>query len=581
MSQENRPRDEEELKRVAIEGKLPLKAVGIENLKEANPKHMPPHRYLHPWFARRPTPASRLAILASVLPNSVEIDDLLKWMQIGPKRPIDSSINDYVKEKKQTEGERSGTLGDHYGYPRPFTSTPGNEEREEIHSKLRDFWGGELPTVLDPTAGGGVIPFESLRYGLPTQANELNPVASTMLKVLLEYAPEVGSLEDELIEWSQKIDQRAQENLEEYFPGKNSRQVPEYYACSYTVKCADCGYDIPLVPKWWLRKKSASKGVAIKPSFDDEGNLKYRAVTLPDDIKKSEFNPQNGPVTRGDAECMNCGVVTEDETIKEYFNDGEFEYEIIGVKYREKEGGSGYRAPTDKDVEAFNRAAEQVKNDIDLSTILSIDIPDGQETARTSRHGIEQWRDIFSPRQLISHHEYLQSFEHFKSDIREKHSEKEAEAILTILSLVSSKLVDRNSRLTPWDTSKGYPSQIFKGNNLAFRRVFIDNNLTISGMGYQAQIEKIIESYEEIESYIPDDGDSAWLTSVDAANLPQESNSVEAVVIDPPYYSSVQYSELSDVFYVWLKEYLDDVHPDLFTSELTNKEDEAVAKRVS
>ena len=46
------------LKSLAIEGQLPLKAVGIENLKEANPKHMPPHRYLHPWFARRPTPAS-------------------------------------------------------------------------------------------------------------------------------------------------------------------------------------------------------------------------------------------------------------------------------------------------------------------------------------------------------------------------------------------------------------------------------------------------------------------------------------------------------------------------------------------
>jgi adenine-specific DNA methylase len=190
---------------------------------------------------------------------------------------------------------------------------------------------------------------------------------------------------------------------------------------------------------------------------------------------------------------------------------------------------------------------------------------------------MEQWRDIFSPRQLISHYEYLQSFEHFKSEIRDNHSEKEAEAILTILSLVSSKMVDRNSRLTPWDTSKGYPSQIFKGNNLAFRRVFIDNNLTVSGMGYQAQMEKIIESYEEIESYMPEDGDPAWLTSADAASLPQESNSVEAVVIDPPYYSSVQYSELSDVFYVWLKQYLDDVHPDLYASELTNKEDEAVA----
>jgi len=88
--------DEESLKPLAIEGKLPLKAVGIENLKEANPKHMPPHRYIHPWFARRPTPAARLAVLASVLPGHVGSDDILKHMQIGPKE-VSNDIADYVE----------------------------------------------------------------------------------------------------------------------------------------------------------------------------------------------------------------------------------------------------------------------------------------------------------------------------------------------------------------------------------------------------------------------------------------------------------------------------------------------------
>jgi len=76
------------LKPLAIEGKLPLKTVGIENLREANPQYLPPHRYLHPWFARRPTPASRLAILASILPQDTDSDDLLRWMQIGPNKQI-------------------------------------------------------------------------------------------------------------------------------------------------------------------------------------------------------------------------------------------------------------------------------------------------------------------------------------------------------------------------------------------------------------------------------------------------------------------------------------------------------------
>jgi len=120
----NNTNSNKDLKDLAIEGKLPLKAVGIENLKEDNPKHMPPNRYLFPWYARRPTPAARLAVLASVLPSGASSDDILDLMQIKPRSGIDIPLEEYVINKKSTEGERSGTLGEHYGYPRPFESSP-------------------------------------------------------------------------------------------------------------------------------------------------------------------------------------------------------------------------------------------------------------------------------------------------------------------------------------------------------------------------------------------------------------------------------------------------------------------------
>ena len=41
-------------------------------------------------------------------------------------------------------------------------------------------------TVLDPTAGGGSIPFESARLNCRTIANDLNPVATLILKATLE-----------------------------------------------------------------------------------------------------------------------------------------------------------------------------------------------------------------------------------------------------------------------------------------------------------------------------------------------------------------------------------------------------------
>jgi adenine-specific DNA methylase len=53
--------------------------------------------------------------------------------------------------------------------------------------------------------------------------------------------------------------------------------------------------------------------------------------------------------------------------------------------------------------------------------------------------------------------------------------------------------------------------------------------------------------------------------------------SVDVVVMDPPYYDNVMYAELSDFFYVWLKRTAGHVFPELFRSVLTNKDAEAVA----
>jgi len=79
-------------------------------------------------------------------------------------------------------------------------------------------------------------------------------------------------------------------------------------------------------------------------------------------------------------------------------------------------------------------------------------------------------------------------------------------------------------------------------------------------------------------SYLQDieDPESEVLVG-DAADLDIETNTVQAVVIDPPYYDSIIYSELSDICYVWLKEYLGDTFTEMFTGELSDKDDEAVA----
>ncbi len=569
----------EETKPLAIERGLPLKAVGIENLKEANPKHMPPHRYLHPWFARRPTPASRLAILGSVLPADTSSDDLLKLMQIGPKEGVSEDLSKYVEKKKATESERNGTLGEHYGYPRPFTQTPSEAELDEFHNKIKNHWDGELPTVLDPTAGGGVIPFESTRYGLPTKANELNPVPSIVLKALLEYAPEVGSLNGTGKDWAKKIRKHAKKELSEYYPSLSNQQSIDSSVCTYVIQCPTCGSDIPLVPKWWVRNPNGNgTSVVARPSLDEEGKVNYECLINPSKKELGEFNPSDGTVSRGgDTECLNCGVVTESNVVKNKIVEDEFRHDVYCLKLRNDDGTPDYRAPTSADRKAMDKAKERIENDYNLSQLLSSPIPKGNKTNEPRSYGMTEWRDLFSPRQLVAHYEYRVAVKELEPEIREEHDEQTAEAILTLLTLGVSKMVEYNCLLASWHMTWAYPDHVFKGNNFAFKRVFVDNNMSVGEMGHEMHVEKVLDSYEKIVNYVPEIADPADVRQGDASSLPYDNRSIQSIVVDPPYYSSIMYAELSDFFYVWMREYLGDVFPEVFSTELTDKNKEAVA----
>ncbi len=569
---------ENSFKPLAIEGKLPLKPIGIENLKEANPQYLPPHRYLHPWFARRPTPAARLAILASILPKNKNTDELLRLLQVGPKEGVEQDLSQYVENKKATEKDRDGTFEEHYGYPRLWSSSPDPSELDKFHDELKEHWDGKLPNVLDPTAGGGVIPYESIRYGLPTSANELNPVPSLVLKVILEYAPIVGDIEKQAEKWATKVNDIAESNYSEFFPSSSSQTTPCNYITTYTVKCDSCGTDIPLVTRWRVRSEANGNLAVVRPQRKEGGSYSYEVLVSPNTSELEGFDPMDGPVSRGgDAECMHCQVVTESDDVKRKITNGEFEYEVYCVRNRNQDGKYSFRSPTLDDKKAIKNAAERVMSDFSLSTFLSTEIPDGNKTSEPRDYGMTQWRDLYSPRQLVTNHAYVSAINELKPQIIKEHSEKEAEAILALLTLILSKLTEMNSRLSDWNTRQGYPSPTFKGNHLTFKRVFTENNLSSGGISYMSYFDKVYDSYQQIVDFLPSDANAAKLSVGDAADLPYESDSQSAIIVDPPYYSSIMYAELSDYFYVWMKECLEDTVSGLFTTDLTEKDREAVA----
>ena len=578
MTGEDKLRDFAPLK---LEEELPVKAVGIECLKEGNPETMSPHRYLQKWWARRPTSAARLAVLASVLPDSVSDDKLLQYMKVGPRNTghISESISDYVIEKRLTQSSSSKRLSEHYGYELPLKSTPAGKERTEIHDTIRSVWDGELPTVFDPTAGGGTIPLEALRYGLPVRANELNPVAWLINKVILDFAPNEGSLAPEVRKWANKIDSRVGEELGQYYPRESAGYEPTYYFRAYSIECPSCGYRLPLSNRWWFKKDTGATGHAIKPiAHENHIEYEYLHIKAGSDY---DFDPSNGTVQSGDAECLNCGVVTESSDVKSHLRRDKFEFEVCGVK--EVEVGSGndskYRAATQADRDAIELAVEQIESSLSLATLLTTEVPSGNKTNEARAYGITQWRDFFTPRQLLAHGSYLQAFKDLKPEIEKEYTDHRAKAILAILTLIPSKLISRTSRLCPINLPYGAPENMMGTNNYSFKWQFGENNPTVGNYSYERMLESrrgVLVSYENIVEFVEDvENPDVQLYQKDARELELDEK-VGAVVIDPPYGDNVMYSELSDVFYVWHRLYLDNVFPDVYSQPLTDKDAEAV-----
>src|SRR4051794_11501097 len=151
-----------------IERWLPIAALGIESLRERTPMTpFPAPNRLHVWWARRPLVASRAAVLASLLPAGADHDAFLHALGIhgdpmSSRRRID---------RAKRSGERFE--GEAYTYKRAFSYSPSLSELDEIRREI----GSKTSVVLDPTAGGGSIPFESNRLGFKAYANDLNPVA--------------------------------------------------------------------------------------------------------------------------------------------------------------------------------------------------------------------------------------------------------------------------------------------------------------------------------------------------------------------------------------------------------------------
>ena len=139
-----------------IERWLPIAEIGEESTRERRSMTaLPPTYYLHVWWARRPLVASRAAVLGSLLPADTDREKFLHILGIHG--------NPIAARAQLDRARRTGVhVDDPYGYERAFKYSPADAASRGLSETRRD---GRGVIVLDPTAGGGSIPFETLRIG--------------------------------------------------------------------------------------------------------------------------------------------------------------------------------------------------------------------------------------------------------------------------------------------------------------------------------------------------------------------------------------------------------------------------------
>ena len=592
-----------------IERWLPIAEIGEESGRERRSMTaLPPIYYLHVWWARRPLVASRAAVLASLLPADADRKRFLQVLGIhgdpvATKRRLDAA--------KRT-GEHLGL--EPYGYKRAFTYAPSDEDKIWI----ADTTGrtSSSVSVLDPTSGGGSIPMEAGRLGLASTANDLNPVATLILYATVDWPLRYGPVILESFNaLSREFIERAKPKYEGVFPPEREGIQIVGYLWARTVTCPYCEGLVPLSPNW--RLAPTGTGVRLKPSLGAGPGSAGRVCSF--EIVENLAEQSHGTVARGDGTCPfpDCGRVIDGEVIKAQAQAGKMGEQLYAVVYKERveyetktgqirvKWMRGYRAPRSEDdngLEIRARLDEKLPEWEALDVVPSERFPEVSNDDRPIQYGMPLWRDLFSPRQLLCHGTSVEVFrEMLDADRATGQLDEVRKAAYGYLALALDKLRDYNSRMTRWHANREVMVNTFDRHDFAFKWSYAEMAPLITGLGYDWAIEQTTKCIGELVALVrPDarvdaaDPDLFDQVHEDTEQPPQpppvtitckpgdsldhvRDASIDAVVMDPPYYDNVMYAELSDFFYVWLKRTAGHVLPELFRRQLTDKENEAVA----
>ncbi len=433
--------------------------------------------------------------------------------------------------------------------------------------------------IADPFMGGGTPLLEANRLGFDVVGFDINPMAYWIVRQEIEHL-DLSAYDEAANLLRHQLEGKIGHLYRTKCPicGKEGAHV-KYFLWVKTIACESCAESIDLFPGYLLSSNARHpKNVFICPSCGQ--------LTETDDRK----NPGRchhcatrlsltGPASRNQCTCPHCGKKSRFPNARL----GPPRHRLFAIEYhcascRGAHSGRFFKVPDDQDLSRV-RESEARWAEMPSRFVPDDEIPSGDETNRLHRWGYRRYREMFNARQLLG-------LELSAQVVSEVTDERVRNALATNLS----DLLRYQNMLCRYDTMAlksldifsvhGFPVGLIQCESNFLGIMDEDKHVCIGSGGWK----NITEKFRKAKSYCDAPfevrhtgkrkeivaiqgewiGDSLSRTSrvhhrvaeilcADSAASELAECSLDGVFTDPPYFGNVQYAELMDFCYVWLR----------------------------
>ncbi len=465
---------------------------------------------------------------------------------------------------------------------RPGTLFRGLLLSEFVDSRLRDsyFRSHSLrhKRIADPFMGGGTPLVEANRLGADIAGWDINPMAWWIVGRELERL-NVAAYE----EAGRALLGNLRSQIGSLYKTECSRcegPAPvKYFLWVKTQPCAECHRPIDLFPGYVVATNARHpRNVLLCAGCGRLAEVADRNSPGPCPHCAASLRTE-GPARRGLVQCDHCGASNSFPAATE----GPLEHRMFAIEYhchdcRAGHRGRFFKTPSARDLANYDEAKNRWQR-IDPRYVPGDAIPPGDESTRLHRWGYRRYREMFNDRQLLG----------LETSCRLVAAESDP-AIHRALATNLSDLLRYNNLLVRYDTRTLKALDLFSVHGFPTGLVRCEVNLlgtrhrsgkAVGSGGWVNILDKyktakhycdrpfevaagsrtrVYTTGERIEAEIcgndrtDDSGGRVALLACDSAtHASLAPNSLDAVLTDPPYYDSVQYAELMDFCYVWLR----------------------------